>query len=62
MSVDHSTDADELPELTPDARLQEVAAIFAAGMLRLAVRAALPHGTSSDDPPEVIGNPLEETG
>ena len=62
MSVDHSTDADELPELTPEARLREIAAIFAAGILRLAGRVALSQGTSSENPPELDGNPLEETG
>jgi hypothetical protein len=62
MSVDHSTDAEDLPELSPEARLREVAAIFAAGILRLAGRVALPPGTSSENPPELGGNPLEETG
>lgn len=62
MSVDQSTDTDELPELTPDARLREVAAIFAAGMLRLGVRAALPPETSSENPSELYGNCLDETG
>ncbi len=62
MSVDHSTDAEDLPELTPEARLREIAAIFAAGILRLAGRVALPQGTSSENPPEHDRNPLEETG
>jgi len=62
MSVDHSTEADDLPELTPEARLREIAAIFAGGILRLAGRTALPQGTSSDIPSELDGNRLEETG
>ncbi|CAN5468690.1 hypothetical protein BH11PLA2_BH11PLA2_20990 [soil metagenome] len=62
MSVDLSTDTDDLPELTPEARLREVAAIFADGILRLAGRVALPQETSSDIPSVLDGNPLEETG
>lgn len=62
MSVDQSTDADDLPEMTPEARLREIAALFAAGILRLAGRVAMPQGTSSENPPELDGNPLEETG
>ena len=62
MSVEHSTDAEDLPELKPEARLREVAAIFAAGILRLAGRVVLPPETSSENPSELDGNPLEEPG
>ena len=42
---------DDATFLTPDERLDEVASIFAAGLLRLRARAALP----GDDPtPEIL--------
>ena len=63
MSVDSpSDDPDTLPELTPQDCLREIASIFAAGVSRLKVRAVLAAATSSDEPAEVIENPLEEPG
>jgi hypothetical protein len=62
MSVDSTSDPDDLPELTPHDRLREVASIFAAGVSRLKARAALVAATSSDEPAEAIENPLEEPG
>jgi hypothetical protein len=42
MTADTSFDVENLPEPTPHDRLREVAAIFAAGLIRLHERAALP--------------------
>jgi hypothetical protein len=49
--------------LSPDERLREVAAILAAGVARLRLRAALPgsggDGPGSEKPPESAPNCLE---
>jgi hypothetical protein len=62
MSIVSPSDPDDAPELTPRDRLREVASIFAAGVSRLKASAALVAATSSDEPAEVIENPLEEPG
>ncbi len=45
--------------LSPEERLDEIAAILAAGLLRLDERAALPAGESSENPPKISPEGLE---
>lgn len=59
MPADQSSEADTLPKPTPDDRLREVSAIFAAGIARLKARAACAEA-SSDEPTLVIEKVLED--
>lgn len=48
--------------LSPDERSGDIAAILAAGLLRLDRRAALPAGESSENPPKTSPEGLELSG
>jgi hypothetical protein len=43
----------------PEQRLREIAAILAAAIVRLRLRAALPGGNAAEKPPESVSNCLD---
>jgi hypothetical protein len=53
------TDCARSARLSPDERLGEIAAILAAGLLRLDQRAALPAEESPENPPKTLPEGLE---
>lgn len=53
---------DDAARLTPDERLEEVAAILAAGVVRLRNRAALPQASDHENPTESGAACLEVPG
>lgn len=62
MTADTSFDVENLPEPTPHDRLREVAAIFAAGLIRLHERAAALTEPAADESQQLVPKGLEEPG
>lgn len=60
MNADSLADADDILTFPVEGHLREIAAIFAAGILRLRERAAL-GPTPSNNSHDVIEKPLEES-
>jgi hypothetical protein len=60
MTADPSFDPETLPEPTPHDRLRGVAAIFAAGLIRLHERAALPTEPAAEKSQHLVQKGLEE--
>lgn len=62
MTLDRSFDPDDSPPMPPEARLREVAAILAAGLIRLRERASLASERAGEESEKLVQNPLEEPG
>ncbi len=62
MTADPSFNPEYPPEPSPHDRLREVAAIFAAGLIRLHERAAAPTEPACDESQQLVPKGLEESG
>lgn len=62
MPFDPSFDPEDALELSPEARLREIAAILAAGLIRLHERAAVPTDPVAGESQQFVQKGLEESG